>query len=66
MGFRNAAPRGAAPPGASQNAPLGAAVACLLAVVVVLGGLLAWGLASGGRLAPAPATAVVETASSSE
>ncbi|AOS47319.1 hypothetical protein [Pauljensenia hongkongensis] len=54
------------PPGASQNAPLGAAVACLLAVVVVLGGLLAWGLASGGRLAPAPATAVVETASSSE
>lgn len=54
------------PPGVSQNAPLGAAVACLLAVVVVLGGLLAWGLASGGRLAPAPATAVVETASSSE
>lgn len=54
------------PPGASQNASLGAAVAFLLAVVVVLGGLLAWGLAAGDPMAPAPATAVVETASSSE
>lgn len=54
------------PPGASQNAPLGAAVVCLLAVVVVLGGLLAWRLAAGGQIAPSPATAVVETAASSE